>query len=204
MQQVWMPSLQSAHSAARALLHLYCHQISLAHSVHHVIRLSACLPVRLTNLATHISHVSQQTLYPYDCYDDQKVLEHVRRARGVKTIMWNMSILGLRNVECFTLGFLDWLDDSAPYRCNEMVATARALKPKPLLLPPMSYDAYATLSPTLTHIYTLLSLHNTYISKDLECIWRKQIDSPGIYSSPFLLGTNSFAFLHTKRSSATY
>lgn len=120
--------------------------------------LPVCLPVCLydsTNLAPHISHVSQQTLYPYDCYDDQKVLEHVRRARGVKTIMWNMSILGLRNVECFTLGLLDWFDDSAPYRCNGMVATAWALKPKPLLLLPMFYDAYATPAPTFTLIYTL-------------------------------------------------
>lgn len=185
MQQVWMPSLQSAHSAARAPPPaLSSDQLGSFCTPRHT---PACLPVCLydsTNLAPHISHVSQQTLYPYDCYDDQKVLEHVRRARGVKTIMWNMSILGLRNVECFTLGFLDWLDDSASYRCNEMVATARALEPKPLLLPPMFYDAYATPAPTLTHIYTLLSLHSTYISKDLECIWRKQIDSPGIYSRP--------------------
>lgn len=52
----------------------------------------------------------------------------------------------------------------------------------------------------LIHIYTryFLSLHATNTTKDFECNWGKQIDSPGICSSPFLLGTNSFAFLPHK------
>lgn len=50
-----------------------------------------------------------------------------------------------------TLGFLDWLDDSTAYRCNAMVVTAWALKPKLLLLHPMLYDAYATPAHTHTH-----------------------------------------------------
>lgn len=65
-----LPTLLRAH------LHLHPHQISLAHFAHHVSRLLACLPVCFydsTNVAPYISHVSQQALYPYDYYDDQKI-----------------------------------------------------------------------------------------------------------------------------------
>jgi len=96
----------STYTLIRSAWPILCTTSYVCQSVSLSVRLSACPPVCTTLPTWHRTSRTfhNKTLYPYDCYDGQKKLGHVRRAGGVKTIMWNMSILGLKNIECFHIG----------------------------------------------------------------------------------------------------
>lgn len=153
MQQVWMPSLYPAHSAARAPPPAPSSgQPGPFRTPRHT---SVCLPVCTTLPLWHRTsrtfHNKQYTLTTVmmtkssgTCATSGRRLEIIRTC-----LRWVQEMSS-----AFTVGFLRWLDDLSPCRCAaRFVAVAWAAVPKPLLHFPMFYDAHATPADTLLSIY---------------------------------------------------
>lgn len=104
MQQVGMPSLQSAHSVARAFPSALYPTSSL-HLVHH--NIYACTSLQVWHPTSRTFYNKQYTLTTY--YDDQKFWNMFQRARGV-SIIWDVYTLGSKKYQVL----LQWASSIGP------------------------------------------------------------------------------------------
>lgn len=130
------------------------------------------------------------------CYDDQKFWNMFGERRGV-TIIWDMFMLGPRDIKCFHAGLpLTRRLYSLPLQCDG--SHGLTIKPKSPAAFSLVYDVHTTPTNTL-FIYTR-HLHH----RDLPCIWRKQIDFQAFAPAPFCSALIHLFSFCIKRSNANY